>query len=124
MWNKILWFALLLTSTQSLGAEQVTESDPTRPSAFKLVTEGQVPALGDDALVLEAIFVLPQSRSAIINGVSVREGDEVFDAVVKAIEPNKVTIVQRVDGNWSDTTLLLNQQDNIKKIVVDDDKNQ
>ena len=124
MWNKILWFALLLTSTQSLSAEQVTESDPTRPNAFKLITEGQVPVLGGDALVLEAIFVLPQSRSAIINGVSVREGDEVFDALVKAIEPNKVTIVQRVDGNWSDTTLLLNQQDNIKKIVVDDDKNQ
>ena len=114
----------LLVSTPSVAQQKTGEVDPTKPRAY--VNSGQTASTSsqEGRLALEAIFILPQSRSAIINGTRVTEGDTVNNALVKAIEPNKVQIVRQVEGSWTDSVLYLNQQDNIKTIVVEDDQTQ
>ncbi len=81
---------LLLVFAQGVVPAQAAV-DPTRPPA---VQPGGAEAVAQTASPwqLQAIRISAQARRAVINGISVREGERVRGADVVAIEPGSVVL--------------------------------
>lgn len=65
--------------------------DPTRPPGASLLTSAEADATG---MQLTSILVSAGRRLAIINGQTVRQGQQVGNARVVKIEPTAVIVVQ------------------------------
>lgn len=120
MWNKVFVSIVCLGFFAFPLAAQQPESDPTRPgNAVASSSLNNANKLESSGLSLDAVFILPRSRSAIINGITVREGQTLQGFVVKSIEHNKVALSQYINGKWQVRELLLNRLSNIKTKVVE-----
>jgi len=72
--------------------------DPTEPARFQLGSvEGF--ALESTRFRLSAILISPSRKVAIINGVTLKEGNKVLDATVLSIEPGIVRLQQAKKGD-------------------------
>ncbi len=67
--------------------------DPTRPPS-QPHNEGVSMGVTANAWQLQAIRISAQGRSAVINGVQVRQGESIRKAKVVAIEPGSVVLKQ------------------------------
>jgi len=95
-YNKLLLLCLLLLSANVSAKLE----DPTRPADYSAAMQSELieeNVTKSDVLKLSAIFITDSFRHAIINGLSVQQGDIVFsDVEVLNIQETSVTVL--VDG--------------------------
>ncbi|MCP4865686.1 MAG: general secretion pathway protein GspB [Alteromonas sp.] len=103
---------LLISMLVSPAGAQVLE-DPTRPA--RAASQASA-AVATDAveLQLEAVLQLGASRTAVINGKPVKQGQTIQGAVIKEINPRSVVIARDENGVWKTMTLWVSQRGNVK----------
>lgn len=113
MGKSLFWICLFITLQAS--AQQLF--DPTKPQGFiagtGLSTDSADTA--DSAIIVSAVFIKNGSKSAVINGESVAEGQSWKGNRVKTIHKNGVVL----DIQGRETELFINQY-SIKKDASND----
>ena len=93
MMKKSLLLCLLLLLPMSVGATGL--QDPTRPpQSVSVSARPTVKSVPAPVFSLSSILISAQRRVAVINGLSVAEGDRIERATVKRIEPQAVILTQ------------------------------
>ncbi|MDG6098724.1 hypothetical protein EXU34_14825 [Alteromonas sp. ZYF713] len=103
---------LLISMLVSPTGAQVLE-DPTRPARTAPQASATVAAAAVE-LQLEAVLQLGASRTAVINGKTVKQGQTIQGAVIKEINPRSVLIARNENGVWQTMTLWVSQRGNVK----------
>jgi len=90
--KRTLLFTLLLLLPFSVAAAGL--QDPTRPpQTIAMSRSTAVKAVSAPVYSLSSTLISAQRRLAVINGVTVGEGDRIEAATVKQIQPQAVTLV-------------------------------
>ena len=97
---------VLLAFCVTISAQTLV--DPTRP--FEAISNTSAKAEQADTLILNAIFINGVNKHAIINGVSVEEGQDVAGKTLVSIGHNRV-ILRDIKGSQE---LFVNQSKFIK----------
>jgi len=84
---KFLYWGLVFSmiSTQLIAEEL---RDPTRPEIIAATTGNTA----QDQLILSAIIISPDRHVAVINGTVLKVGDNIGNATIVLIAPNKVQL--------------------------------
>ena len=92
MLNTFISVLIILVITWSVSAQEALP-DPTRPANYSstLSLPAVLPKKGMEFNV-NAIRISKTDRSAIVNGIVVREGDEINSAIVKEISELQVLL--------------------------------
>lgn len=90
--SKLLVVSVLLAGWLPALAVQAQFDDPTRPPNFSGFASNAAQDSGAPAWQLSSILVSPQRRLAIINGKTVRQGDQINNARVLKIRTTGVTL--------------------------------
>lgn len=89
----VLVLSLVTTTVERASAQEVTLIDPTRPpSASAPADVPESDRTSVDSQKVRMILVSPTRRMAVVGGVRVEEGDEVFGAKVTSIRRNEVVL--------------------------------
>ena len=95
-----LW--ILFASLLCLSSVYAEAVDPTRPPEFAYSSQFNEQSI-NTVWELSAIFISPRKKVALINGQTVKEGDQIMGAAVLSIEPNVV----QLEGSGGRITWLL-----------------
>lgn len=107
--NRYKLLMSLILCSPYLFAEAVLEQDPTQPSEYNntnydVLKNNKNLNSENSELLLTAIFISNKNKFAIINGSIIKEGDEINGKIIKKIENNKVSFLDK--GKVVDLKLL------------------
>lgn len=83
----IFYCSIMMILSVDLLANDNVLRDPTQPLDFVSVL-----SVNNKTVDLQAVFIKPKSRSAIVNGVIVKEGDRIENYVIVRINKNYIVL--------------------------------
>ena len=112
MLNRTL-LSMLLAIVSATAPAQV-QDDPTRPAQTSAPVAAAAQQRASFSLQLQAVMQLGASRTAVINGKTVRQGQYIQGALVQEIHPHSAVIAYDENGEWKSMTLWVSQRESVK----------